>query len=148
MRAEEEQRQGVVGVDGLLVAADVGSRDLLSTLPRMSAAQLVDDPAGCHGDQPAVRALGDAFLGPLNCGCEQRLLDRVLADVEPAISADERAEDPRRRPAQQVLELGRLRHRSSPDMCMIGRTSTAKCRAEGSLSTISVARSMLSHSSR
>jgi hypothetical protein len=70
MRAEEEQCQCVVRVGGLLAAAYVGGRDLFPMLPRLSAAQLVDDPTGCHGDQPGTRAFRDTLLGPLQRGRE------------------------------------------------------------------------------
>ena len=87
---------------------------------------------------------------PLKGGCEQRLLDRVLADVEVTLAANERAEDLRRQPAQEVLDWGSTvrRHISVPAVSMIGRTSTAQKRAAGSWVTISDARSMLSQSSR
>ena len=86
------------------------------------------------------------MLAPLDRGCQQGLLDRVLARVEVAIAAHEHAEDLRREAAQQVLDAHRGAHISIPTSSMIGRTSTAQNRAAGSSAAISVARSMPSQS--
>src|SRR5215216_6854966 len=157
MGAEEEQGEGVVLVRGGLVAGSgreelVGrhlcGRALFAAPACPIAAQLIRYPARRDGDQPGPRVLGEGLLAPLDGGGEERFLHRVLARVEPAIPADEHAEDLRREPAQQVFDVGLPRQRSEAVMCMIGRTSTAKYRAEGSPVTISVALSILSHSSR
>lgn len=88
----------------------------------------------------------DALAGPLHGGGQQRLLDRVLAGVEVAVPADERAEGLRSEPAQQVLGGAGAAHISNPDGSMIGLTSTALYRASGKRAAISVARSRLSQS--
>ena len=157
MRAHEEQCERVVLGRRLLVAGrwddELATRHacgggFLALAARPVAAQPVDDPAGGDGDQPAPRVLGEPLLGPLERSGKQRFLHRVLAGVERAVPAHEHAEDLRRKPAQQVLDIVVSRHRSVPPLCMTGRTSTANSRAEGSRVTISVARSMLSQSSR
>ena len=51
---------------------------------------------GRDGDQPAPRVVRDPVGRPLRGGGEQRLLHRVLAGVELAVAADQRAEDLRR----------------------------------------------------
>ena len=50
------------------------------------AAPLVDHGAAGGGDQPRPRVAGDALLGPVPRGGDQRLLDRVLADREVLIA--------------------------------------------------------------
>ncbi len=94
--------------------------------------------------------LGDALLGPLEGGREQRLLHGVLGEVEAPVPTHERAEDLRRELAQQVLDAGSGLggHISVPASSITGRTSTAQKRVAGSFVTISVARSRLSVSSR
>ena len=52
---------------------------LLAAPACVIAAQLVGQAAGGDGDQPATWILGDALLGPLDGGREERLLHRVLA---------------------------------------------------------------------
>ena len=155
MGAEKEQGERVVVVRRLvarsrceeLVGRRPTSRRLLAAPARVIATQFVDYPPRRDGHQPRPRVLGDSRSGPLKGARQQRFLHGVLAQVEPAIPADEDAEDLRRERAEQVLNIGVPRHRSEPVMCMIGRTSTAKKRADGSPVTISVARTMLSQSS-
>ncbi len=83
---------------------------------------------------------------------QQRLLHRVLAQVElaRAIPAQQRAEDLRRRRAQQVLERGRSTHMSAPAENITGRSSSAKPSifASGIFFASSIARSFDSTSSR
>jgi hypothetical protein len=64
--------------------------------------------------------------GPLERGGQQRFLHRVLATVELPVTANERAEDPRRQLAQQALDVGALSHISVPASSMTGRTSMAQ----------------------
>lgn len=90
--------------------------------------------------------VGNALTGPLHGGGEQRLLDGVLAGVEPAVSPHERAEDPRRQSAQQILGPVGNGHISMPEGSMIGRTSTAPSRASGNRPASSTARSRVSQS--
>ena len=87
------------------------------------------------------------MLRPLEGRREECLLNRILAEVEASVAADEWAEDLRREPAQQAVDFFSRRHISVPASAMIGRTSTAQKRAAGSWATISVARSRLSVSS-
>jgi hypothetical protein len=112
MGAEEEQGDGVVLLRGVLVAWSrreelVGCHlcggGLFAAPACPSAAQFVGYPQRRDGDQPGPRVVGDSLLGPLEGGGEQRFLHRVLAHVEPAIAADEHAEDLRRELAQQIL---------------------------------------------
>ena len=101
---------------------------------RLFAAHLVGQPARSDRYQPALRILGDTLRRPLDGGGEQRFLHRVLSQVEIAVTPDERAENPRRELAQQVLDSvsGSRPHISVPASSMIGRTSTPQNRAAGS----------------
>jgi hypothetical protein len=56
----------------------------------------------------------------------KRFLYGVLACVELAVAANEHAEDPRRQPTQQVLDVNVRPHISTPPAPMSGRTSTAQ----------------------
>ena len=107
--AQEQERERVVPLGDRSRLGHVEDRDLfLATTAGALAAPPVDQPPGGHRDEPGSRVLGHALLGPLHRGGEQRLLDRVLARVEPAVPADEHAEDLRRQFAQQVLDAGRV----------------------------------------
>ncbi len=87
-------------------------------------AQLVGQSTLGDRDEPAMRAVGNAVGRPLLGGGEQRLLRPVLGVGEVAVPARDRAEDPRRQLAQQVLDTGRRRHSSgSAGACITGRTS-------------------------
>ncbi len=134
MGAEEEQGQGVVFLGALVAGSwryELAGRDpcrsrLFATSACPLAAQLVDESPLRDRDQPRPRVRRDATLGPLACCGEQRFLHGVLADVEPGVAANERAEDLRCEfPQQQVLDIC-VRQRSLAVMCMMGRTSTAK----------------------
>ncbi len=82
----------------------------------MLAPPLVDQPPFGALQQPAARALRDALPRPVLRGREERLLNRVLGGVEVGVPANERAEDLRRRLAQQVLDTdGRVQ--ASPPTC-------------------------------
>lgn len=119
MAAQEEQREGVVlagsplprrrGGEG--VAGRERRRPLLALPPRLLAAQGIGQPPRGHLDQPAARIAGQARRGPLPGRREQRLLYGVLGRVEVPVPSDQRAEDLRRVPAQQVLDLGCVPHR-------------------------------------
>ena len=113
-------------------------------------ATVISQPRGLSGT-PSRR--------PLRGGGEQRLLHRVLGGVEVPVAPDQRAEDLRRQPAQQVLDaLTRSRRaqisRLGRRLSTIGRTSAYRssaraCSGRGrvaSRAAISVARSKLSHS--
>jgi hypothetical protein len=56
---------------------------------------------------------------------KQRLLDGVLRSAEVAVPANERAEDLRRKLAQQVLDVGRNIQRSPPAVCRYASISAA-----------------------
>ena len=51
-----------------------------------------------------TRVVGHAFGGPLHCRDEARFLHCILAGVELGVPLDQRAEDLRRKLAQQVLD--------------------------------------------
>ena len=121
---------------------------VLALPARVLAARLVGHAPRRDGDQPGARALGEPVRGPLRRGRQERLLDGVLAGVEPAVAPDEHAEDLRRELAQQVLDAGVGAHISVPAVSISGRSSTAAKRALGQRAAISVARSTLSQSSR
>ena len=148
MAAHEQQRERVV----LLLAG--GRRDpvggsrrhrvgVLAGAAGLLAARLVGEAPRRDGDQPGARVVGEALGRPLRRGGDQRLLDGVLARVEPAIAPHEHAQDLRRQLAQQGFDA----HISVPEASMIGRTSIAAKRALGQRAAIAVARSRLSQSS-
>ena len=64
---------------------------LLPAAAGAHAAPLVDHGAAGGGDQPRPRVAGDALLGPVLRGGDQRLLDRVLADREVLIAPHQHA---------------------------------------------------------
>ncbi len=155
--AQEQQDQRVVPIRPAVVPGSwheelVGGHlcrgRVLAAPASLLVAQLVGHPPRRDGDQPAPGALGHPLVGPLNGGGEQRLLHRVLARVEVPVASDERAEDLRREPVQQVLDARVRPHISVPPPPMSGRSSTAQYRASGQRVAISVARSALSHWNR
>jgi hypothetical protein len=87
---------------------------MLPFSPGPVASPLVDHPPLGGLNQPAARLRRNTVSRPVHGGREQRFLDRVLGGVEVAMPADERAEDLRRRLAQQVLDAGRDVQRSPP----------------------------------
>jgi len=153
MAAQEQQFQRVVTVGRLVGVRDRvrgtaeqlrlrrrGEDRVLAAAPRTVAAELVDQDAGRDRQQPGARALRDPVLGPVLRRLEQRLLGGVLAGVELAVAARERAEDLRRQLAQQVLDASpdSVRHRFGPgpqpslaDSCRIGQTSVGFWSAHG-----------------
>ncbi len=157
MAAQEQEGQRVVLIRQRLV---VGSRRKqrvvrdrcrgrrLPPAARLLAAPPVGEPPRSDRDQPGPRILRDALIRPLHSGGQERLLHCVLAQVEVPVAADQRAEDPRRQLAKEVLDVhvGIRAHISVPDVFMTGRTSIAKYRASGQRAAISTARSRLSHS--
>ena len=74
----------------------------------------IDQPARGAAREPALRLLRDSRAGPAVGGRDERLLDGVLRRVEVAVPARERAKDPRREVAQQVLDLTLRRQRWPP----------------------------------
>jgi hypothetical protein len=114
MAAEEQHRQRVVLAGDLRGRWFLGGRQVLAAPPGLLAAPLVDQPAGGGLQQPAVRLRRDAGTGPVLGRGQQPVLDGVLGRVEVAVPAGERAEDLRRQPAQQVLDVGRDVQREPP----------------------------------
>src|SRR5580700_8337812 len=109
MTAQEQQAERVVAAGFVVVIGgrrdggqNAGGGDL-PVAPRVVAAPLVDQPPCGHADEPASRIGGSARGRPLNGRGEQRLLHCVLALGEAAVTADERAEDLRRKLPQEVL---------------------------------------------
>src|SRR5487761_1405950 len=152
MTAQEQQAKRVIAGTGVLVIG--GRRDgghfvrggVLAAAPCVVAAPLVDQPPGGHADEPASGIIGNALGGPLNAPGQERLLHGVLAFLEAAVTADERAEDLRRQLAEQVLGGTWRGQTSAPESYMTGRTSIAKYRASGQRAAISTARSGVSQS--
>ncbi len=68
------------------------------------AANLIDDPARCHLNEPCTRVFGNSFVRPLR-GCQDEgLLYGIFGVGKIVKSADDRTEHPRSQFAQQVLE--------------------------------------------
>jgi hypothetical protein len=104
-RARRACQQFGVGARGVApVRRVLGRHGLLTPATGVLAAPVVGEPPAGHGHQPGDRFVGDAVARPAGGRREQRLLDRVLAEVEPAVPAHQRAEDQRRTRAQQVLD--------------------------------------------
>jgi hypothetical protein len=164
MAAQEEQAQGVVVTRGSL-AVRAGLRSIrlrrlhrgkvLAAAPRLLAARLVDESARRDLDQPRLRTLRYAGVGPLARRREKRLLNRILGGVEIAMASQHSAEDPRRELAQQALDGG-VRvwlHISSGGALITWRTSNGvlmgappRPGAAEACAAISIARSRLSTS--
>jgi len=70
-------------------------------------ANVVQHAPGRHLDQPGAGIRGNAFLGPLESGRQQSLLDTVFGGGEIAEAANGYSEHLGRKFAQQVLEAGR-----------------------------------------
>ncbi|GFJ83967.1 hypothetical protein Phou_081470 [Phytohabitans houttuyneae] len=117
--AEKEQRERVIGfgVRGR-PKRGVGGDGQFPVAASAVRAPTVDQGAAGDGQQPGARPVGQALGRPLSGGGEQRLLHGVLARVELAVPARERAENPRRELTQQILDTGPAGHPS-----MIRRTS-------------------------
>jgi len=81
------------------------------------AAPFVDQTTRGDRQQPRSRVGRNTLGGPLQRRGEERLLDGILARVELTVPPRERAEDLRRKFAQQVLDAGLSRQiygRASP----------------------------------
>ncbi len=149
MAAQEQQDQRVVGARDLL-GRHLGGRRRLALAPRVVAAQLVDEPPGRDGHQPAARVVRHALDWPLHGRGEDGLLHGVLAPLELPVAAGQRAEDLWRELTQQVLD-GRSRHDSNcPSANITCRTSTPSpsIALSGIRAASSIARSLLSQSIR
>ncbi len=122
MTAVQQQRQRVIPLRQLLLGSaryrlaggDQRSRGLLTAPARVFDAQLIGQPPGGDGDQPAPGMLRHPFPRPLRRRRQERLLHRLLAEIEVAVAANEDAEDPRRQIAQQILDGSGHVHISVP----------------------------------
>ena len=152
----QHQHQRVVPVHGHVLAGDpehlgrgrAEHEALLAAAPGPLGPDQVDQTPRGDGGQPPARAVGHAALGPAGCGLQQRLLDGVLAQIQLAVAAEQRAEDLRREISQQVLGVSWRGHISVPASCRIGHTSTALWAANGIWAASSSARASSSTSSR
>src|SRR5262249_27392556 len=79
---------------------------VLSALTSLLAAQQIGQLAGGDRDQPPKRFVRTPLGRPGRGRGDERLLGCVLGHVEMTVTSNQRAEDPRRELAQQVLELG------------------------------------------
>src|SRR5215211_5115134 len=151
--AHQQQGEGVVLPERrLLVGRFQRGDDLLPAAAGAHAAPLVDHGAAGGGDQPRPRVAGDALLGPVLRGGNQRLLDRVLAAREVLIAPHQHAEDPRSELPQQVLDASVSRQvlicsmTSSGGASMHWRTSMGASAAWLIRAAISTARASFSTS--
>ena len=141
MAAQHQQRQRVVD-RGRRLRLRLPTFRLLAPPPGRLTPQYLDPPPRGDRDQPTARILRYAVARPLHRRRQQRLLHGVLARVELAVPADQRAQDDRRLRAQHLL------HHMYADKSRTGRTSTTLYGASGISATISAARSIDSQSSR
>ncbi len=115
--AEQQQGEAVVGfLRGTRSACRFPhgqfghSGFLLASAPCLIGAEQVDHPAVSDPDEPAARVLGHAVGRPRPARRQQRLLYRVLGDVEAAEAPHQRAEHLGRFGAEQGLDVrGRAR---------------------------------------
>ena len=129
---------------------------VLSALTGLLAVQQIRQSARGDHDQPAERVIRTTLYGPGGRGGDERFLRCILGGLEMAITTHQRAEDPRRQLAQQVLEfvVGRRQAQMSSSLrdSAIGRTSMTDALAYAgpghfeSSAAISLDRSKLSHS--
>src|SRR5260221_362546 len=104
MAAEEQQGERIVVLFGqFAVGWHVQGRETFLAMPPSAlATPFVHQPTRRDGLQPRSRIVRDALLRPLQCRCQERLLDGILARVELAMSPRQGTEDLRRELAQQV----------------------------------------------
>ena len=114
MAAHEQHDEGVVLIGDVGRGRLLSNRSRLALSPRPFAAVVVDQPPRGGLGQPGPRVLRHAVPGPPQGGRDERFLDGVLARVEIAVPPNERAEDLRREPAQQVLDTGAIAQRAPP----------------------------------
>ena len=105
MAAQEQEDERVIVLGGIGRRLEP-ARALFPASTGTLTPALVDQPALGRLQQPAEGLVGDALAGPVVGGGEEGFLDRILGRVEVARLARERAEDPRRQVAQQVLDAG------------------------------------------
>jgi hypothetical protein len=99
MTTQQQQRERVV------LSRFRGRHGIRTPPGRLLRTQLVDQPAGRDRDQPGEWVVRLTIGRPLGGGRQQCLLHGVLGRLEMAVPPHQRREDPRRRLAQQVLEL-------------------------------------------
>ncbi len=128
--AQQHHRERVVAIDGRILGAhraqivrrSVSGHALLAPGAGAVGAQPVDEPARRHPNQPGLRIVGRSLGGPLASGGDERLLQRVLREVESAVAAHERTEHVwRARPPDDVE--ARVAHASGPPAHIAGRSS-------------------------
>jgi hypothetical protein len=148
--AEQQQGEAVVGLlrrhrpPGGVLHRQVGAaRLLLPPAPGLIGAEQIHHPPVSDPDQPAARIVRHSVPRPRPARGEQRLLHRVLGDVEATEAPHQRAEHLRRLGAQQVLDVRGHAVNSSP---MIGRISIGSPSTSTMRETISTARSWLTTS--
>ena len=133
MAAQQQEDQRVITV-GVAVGprhrahlcGGIPERDpVLPGAPSVLAADLVDQTARRHRDQPGPRVLRHALFGPRSRRRREGLLRRILAEVQGLVASEDGAQDLRRQLPQQVLDADRGAHRSAPGSWRIGQTSTA-----------------------
>ena len=108
------------------------------------AAELVDRAVASRGDDPGLRVVRHPAAGPRTERDLERVLDRLLRQVEVARDADQGSHRPPGALPERPLEGSeRVGHPS-----MMGRTSTEPCRAPGILLASSIAVSRSSTSTR
>ena len=132
--AHEQQDEGVVLL-AVAVASGFrmrGGRDRrlhddhgLAPPPGELGAQVIGHAPRGDLDQPAARIVGHPLGGPLDGRGEQGFLNRIFRGREIAEAPDDRAENLRRKLAQQVLggEGWRTRHPSTGGALITSRTS-------------------------
>jgi hypothetical protein len=84
-------------------AGGLGVRRLLPTLPGGLAAAGVDEPPGRDRRQPRLR-VARRVLGPHPQRLQQRLLQRVLGDIEVLAPPDQAREHPRDEGIEALIE--------------------------------------------
>jgi hypothetical protein len=129
----------------------VGRQQLRASGGRPGTADPVDRPAPSRRQQPGPWTGGHTVAGPRHHGRDERVLDRVLSDLEIADIADHRGKHGRpvvaERPVQR-LRRGHLSSVGKSSAVTTGRTSTEPYSAIGSRAAASSATSRFGQSNR
>jgi hypothetical protein len=110
MAAHEQENERVVAVHEWLIGSgrhprgwqDLSSNRVLAALSSLFGAEQIGQPTGRDRNEPAQWVVGQTVGWPGTRSGKERLLGGVFGYVEVPVTSDQRAEDPRRQPAQQV----------------------------------------------
>ncbi len=148
MAAREDQLESLVRQGRLLVVGELlGARQQLGLAHQGAlAADPVDGAVARCGDEPAGRVVRGPVAGPSLEGRRERVLERVLGEVEVAEDADQSGQDARALVPDDLLES--FYAATSASRMTTGRTSMWPRRADGIFAAHSIASSIVATSTR